>query len=306
MAEKHSDAGETVKIPEHLVRPTEPFRSSFDEQVVLGAVELAESRIAIVGLARNCAPQLAANLELAARLGDACGEWQLHVETNDNEDATDQVLADFCRRHRQATFTSQQLGREQFSTEFAGRRTEALAEYRAACQRWVRDCAADTDYVVVIDLDAWGGWLPEGVLNGFGWLREMPEAYGMASVSLLQHPAYETNAEGETSIVPAWLHYDCWALRLNSYWDDYTAGFGGWKHQWLPPVGSDPVPVCSAMGGLTIYRTYAYLAGRYDGRDCEHVTYHESIADATGQQLYLNPSQRCVMRWLDGGQHGDD
>ena len=126
---------QTVKIPEHLVRPTEPFRSSFDDQVVLGAVELAESRIAIVGLARNCASQLAANLELAARLGDACGEWQLHVETNDNDDATDQVLADFCRRHRQATFTSQQLGREQFSTEFAGRRTEALAEYRAACQR---------------------------------------------------------------------------------------------------------------------------------------------------------------------------
>ena len=297
---------ETVKIPEHLVRPLELFRSSFDDQVVLGAVELAESRIAIVGLARNCAPQLAANLELAARLGDACGEWQLHVETNDNEDATDQVLTDFCRRHRQATFTSQQLGREQFSTEFAGRRTAALAEYRSACQRWVRDCAADTDYVVVIDLDAWGGWLPEGVLNGFGWLREMPDAYGMASVSLLQHPAYETNAAGETQAVAAWLHYDCWALRLNSYWDDYTAGFGGWKHQWLPPVGSDPVPVCSAMGGLTIYRTPAYLSGTYDGSDCEHVTYHESIAKATGQQMYLNPSQRCLMRWLDGGNHGDD
>jgi len=297
---------ETVKIPEHLVRPIQPFRSAFADQVVVGSIELAASDIAIVGLARNCAPQLAANLELAARLGESARSWKLHVETNDNEDATDQVLADFCRRNRQATFTSQQLGRVQFSTEFAGRRTEALAEYRAACQQWVRDCAADTDYVVVIDLDAWGGWIPDGVLNGFGWLRELPEAYGMASVSLLQHPAYETNAEGVTRIVPAWLHYDCWALRLNSYWDDYTNGIGGWKHQWIPPVGSNPVPVCSAMGGLTIYRTYAYLAGIYDGRDCEHVTFHETIADATGQQLYMNPSQRCLMRWLDGGNHSDD
>ena len=297
---------EAVNIPEHLVVPLDPFRSSFDAQCARGADELAASGIAIVGLARNCAPQLGANLKLAAGLGRSCLSWQLHVETNDNEDNTDQVLADFCREHRQATFTSKRLGRQQFSTEFAGRRTEALAEYRSACQRWVRECAADTDYVVVIDFDAWGGWLPAGVLNGFGWLARMPEAYGMASVSLLQHPAHQTNAAGETTVIAAWLHYDCWALRLNSYWDDYTAGLGGWKHQWLPPVGSPPVPVCSAMGGLTIYRTHAYLSGTYDGGDCEHVKFHESIEAATGQGLYLNPSQRCVMRWLDGRNHSDD
>jgi hypothetical protein len=60
------------------------------------------------------------------------------------------------------------------------------------------------------------------------------------------------------------------------------------------------------MGGLCISRTDAYLAGTYDGADCEHVPFHESIAKATGLGLYLNPSQRCVMRWLDGGQHGED
>jgi hypothetical protein len=292
---------ETVRIPEHLVTPTEPFRSSFDDQVVLGAVELAESRIAIVGLARNCAPQLAANLELAARLGDACGEWQLHVETNDNEDATDQVLADFCRRHSQATFTSQQLGRVQFSTEFAGQRTVALAEYRAACQRWVRDCAADTDYVVVIDLDAWGGWLPEGVLNGFGWLREMPDAYGMASVSLLEHPVSVNDGKG-SRMSSAFLTYDAWAMRgvgqPTNYWDDYTAGFGGWKHHWIPPVGSPPVVVASAFGGMAIYETQAYLQGVYDGSDCEHVGFHQTIAQRTGKNLYLDPSMRMLMSWL--------
>jgi hypothetical protein len=297
---------ETVNIPEHLLLPSPPFRSSFDELAAQGSDDLAGCEVAIVGLARSCAPQLFANLERVRRLGEFCRSWKLHVETNDNEDNTDQVLADFCREHRQATFTSQRLDRQHFSTEFAGRRTEALAEYRTACQKWVRQCAADAYYVVVIDLDAWGGWSNRGLLNGFGWLRQMPDAYGMASVSLLQHPAYETNAQGETRPIAAWLHYDCWALRLNSYWDDYTNGLGGWKHQWLPPVGSPPVPVCSAMGGLAIYRTDAYLAGRYDGADCEHVTFHESIAEATGQRLYLNPSQRCVMRWLDGGQDSDD
>jgi hypothetical protein len=306
VAEKNNDAGQTVIVPDHLLLPSPPFRASFDEQSAQGAAVLADSEIAIVGLARSCEPQLQANLERVLRLGEFCRSWKLHVETNDNEDNTDQVLADFCSQHRQATFTSQRLGRQHFSTEFAGPRTQALAQYRTACQQWVRENASEADYVVVIDLDAWGGWSNRGLLNGIGWISRMPHASGMASVSLFQHPAYKTNAAGDMQMIAAWLHYDCWALRLNSYWDDYTNGVGGWKHQWLPPVGSPPVPVCSAMGGLTIYRTAAYLSGTYDGSDCEHVKFHESIAAATGQGLYLNPSQRCVMRWLDGGQHSDD
>ena len=306
MAEKNNDAGQTVIVPDHLLLPSPPFRASFDEQSAQGAAVLADSEIAIVGLARSCEPQLQANLERVLRLGEFCRSWKLHVETNDNEDNTDQVLADFCSQHRQATFTSQRLGRQHFSTEFAGPRTQALAQYRTACQQWVRENASEADYVVVIDLDAWGGWSNRGLLNGIGWISRMPHASGMASVSLFQHPAYKTNAAGDMQMIAAWLHYDCWALRLNSYWDDYTNGVGGWKHQWLPPVGSPPVPVCSAMGGLTIYRTAAYLSGTYDGSDCEHVKFHESIELATGQGLYLNPSQRCVMRWLDGRDHGDD
>lgn len=296
-----------MNVPKNLLLPVPPFESAYADKAAAGDDELRRSSVAIVGLARNCADPLQANLERAAMLGAACKSWRLHVETNDNEDATDQVLADFAREYRQATFTSRRLGRPQFSAEFAGPRTVALAEYRTACQQWVRECAADADYVMVVDFDAWGGWLHQGVANGIGWLLELPDAYGMASVSLMQHPAYETDNEGKSRPIDVWLHYDAWALRLNSVWDDYTAGVGGWKHHWLPPVGSPPVPVCSAMGGLCIYRTAAYLAGTYDGTDCEHVPFHASVAGATGQQLYLNPSQRCVMRWeTHGGQHGDD
>ncbi len=295
-----------MKIPQHLLCPSPPFVESYDRHVAAASGRLARSKVAFVGLARNCGLSLRQNLLRLGQITSRCREWACHIESNDCTDDTVEVLTEFAAKHRQITFGYQVLGRQQFSTEFAGRRTEALAEYRTACQRWVRDCAADSDYVVVVDLDAWGGWSADGFLNGIGWLMDMPECYGMASVSLLQHPAYETNAEGHTRPIAAWLHYDCWALRLNSYWDDYTNGVGGWKHHWLPPVGSPPVPVCSAMGGLCIYRTDAYLAGTYDGADCEHVPFHESIAKATGLGLYLNPSQRCVMRWLDAGQHGED
>jgi hypothetical protein len=291
-------------VPLHLLAPREPFVGSFGARMSEGGDRLRHATLAVVGLARNCDQLLYLNLHRLLELVRPAAGWRLHIETNDNTDRTDEVLQAFVDEHpAHASFRTQTLNREQFGAEFGGRRTVALAEYRTACQQWVREHAADADYVIVIDWDAFGGWTQEGVYNGLGWLVELQGAYGMASVSLLQMDVPNHGSQ--------WMHYDAWALRLNSYWDDYVAGEGGWKHSWLPPVGSDPVLVRSAFGGLCIYRTDAYLAGTYDGStDCEHVAFHRSIAEATGQHLYLNPSQRCLMYWTpeatDGGRNGDD
>jgi hypothetical protein len=50
---------------------------------------------------------------------------------------------------------------------------------------------------------------------------------------------------------------------------------------------------------MAIYKTQAYLEGVYDGSDCEHVGFHQAIAKGTGQNLYLDPSMRMVMSWLE-------
>jgi len=283
-----------ANLPAQLWLPHPAFAELFDERHAAGLERLRNASVAIVGLARNCGPQLAANLERVESLAGLCGSWQLHVESNDCTDDTLDVLAAFARRHSQATFHYQMLNRPHLPGEFGGRRTIALAEYRDACQRWVRACDGDSDYVVVIDFDAWGGWNHQGVLNGFGWLVEMPGAYGMASTSLFQYDF----GQG-----PQWCHYDLWAMRglgqPDCYFDAYQNGYGGFGFSWLPPVGSPPAIVASAFGGMTIYRTDAYLAGTYDGTaDCEHVPFHASIAEATGQHLYLNPSQRMLMSWI--------
>ena len=284
-----------MELPDHLIYPLVDFGDAFKARFDEGTRRLSQSRVAFVGLARNCAAQLAGNLQRLEQLAGACGSWQLHIEANDCDDDTVPVLVDFCQRHTQATFHYQILGRGQYGAEFAGRRTIAMAEYRDACQRWVRACAADSDYVVVIDFDQWGGWSHAGLLNGIGWLVEMPGAYGMASVSLFEY---------DFGSGPQWAHYDLWALRgvgqADCYWDTYRHACGGWGYGWLPPIGSPPVLVSSAFGGLCVYRTDGYLKGTYDGTsDCEHVPFHASIEKATGQHLYLNPSQRCVMSWMD-------
>jgi len=300
---------EKITIPERLIAPLPEFAADFARTAGIGYELAALSDVAIVGLARNCADHLQANLKRLAILVKEFRGWQLHVATNDNTDNTSEVLNEFAAEHENASYQDATLGREQFSAEFAGRRTEALAEYRSDCQEWVRENARDSHYVIVLDFDAWGGWSHDGVLHGIGALANIKSACGMASVSLAQYPQLVMGDDQQPVVRPAWVHYDAWALRLNSYRDDYTAGEGAWKHQWIPPVGSPCMPVCSAFGGMAIYRTAAYLAGTYSGEDCEHVPFHRTMAMRTGQNLFLNPSMRTVMSWVesdDGGEHGND
>jgi hypothetical protein len=280
--------------------PPAEFVELYRERRNQGIERLRKSRVAFVGLARNCGTQLASNLTLLEHVAAGCSKWSLHIESNDCTDDTLEVLARFSKKYARATFHYQTLNRPHCVAEFAGRRTIALAEYRDSCQRWVRSCAADSDYVVAIDWDLWAGWQPDGLANAIGWLTAMPQAYGMASVSLFQHEP----------IGEQWLHYDLWALRgvgqADCYWDVYQNGYGGFGLSWLPPVGSPPVLVSSAFGGMAVYNAAAYLAGTYDGvSDCEHVPFHHSIAKATGQQLYLCPSMRTLVRWLEPKDAGD-
>lgn len=290
-----------AELPNALWFPHPDFGELFDERHSAGLRVARNSQVAFVGLARNCGQVLRNNLELCARVGRMFRGWQLHVESNDCVDDTLDVLASFCRDNRQATFHYEDLGRPHCPAEFAGRRTIALAEYRDACQRWVRACAPEADYVVVVDLDLWAGFSVHGFMNSIGWLLELPGAYGMASVSLFQH---------DWGHGAAWQHYDLWALRgvgqADCYWDTYRGGLCGFGYSWMPAVGSPPALVSSAFGGLSVYRAADYLRGTYDGTaDCEHVAFHRSIARTTGKHLYVCPAMRTIVRWVESSDAGD-
>ena len=286
----------TLTLPQWLIKPIDEFATEFSRLVQVGRKHLAESRVVFTGLARNCAAPLAGNLAKVEEYGECCGEWRCHVETNDNVDTTVAVLEQFAAKWPQASFRDRTLNRQQFGAEFAGPRTQALAEYRTSCQEWAVKQRADI--VVVVDFDAWGGCPPENFFAAIGQFYETPDAYGMAAVSL-----FEADMQGKWQ----WMHYDCWALRLNSYWDDYTAGVGGWKYGFLPPVGSAPIPVRSAFGGMAIYDPVFFGTGVYDGSDCEHVTFHKSVAARSKLKLYLCPSLRMLMHWnLNDATHSAD
>lgn len=284
-----------------LAAYTQDFADEHNKRVVSGSEIMKSKSIVFAGLARNCGVSLSYNLRRVREFGENCKDWRALVFENDSTDDTKIIANEAAKSHENICALTHDFGRAHRPGEFAGPRTVELAEYRAGCQSWIAKNCSNFDYVALIDWDMWGGWF--AAETSLFMLEEIGGAYGAASVSLLEMPAniYNTS-KSRVESQPMIIHYDQWALRLNSYWDDYGNGMGSWKSSWFPPVGSDPIKVCSAFGGLCIYRTHDYLLGKYSGEDCEHVPFHRSIAKVTGRALYLNPSMRTIMQWTADDQ----
>lgn len=263
------------------------YVDSYKEHVEYGLAEARRQKLAIVSICRNAMPHLKNTLRLVDELAGLWRDCAYYVYQNDSSDETAAVLDDFAIR-QWVTVEHGTMGGED-SRGFEPERTMRLAKCRSRCQEWVRQNAADAGYVLVLDSDPHGGFSVDGVLNSLGWFCEMlgqslrnREPGAMASYSLFMRE--------ETPGVYGAAQYDAWAARWNHWEDDRQMQ---WFHLFMPPVGSNPIPMNSAFGGLCLYRREAFLSGVYEGGDCEHVALHRSMQRA-GYQLYLNPGSRYV------------
>lgn len=271
--------------PDILLPPDEEFAESYLADVRRGRDAAAHASVAIVAICRNAMPWLPQTLRLIEETGAMFREWSAFIYENDSADETKDVLAawqDGQQRHASLNIN----GRPHLNYTTAPVRTHALAEYRAACQQFVRhgDCP---DFVIVLDTDPWGGWSVDGVATSV-WQMERDESlYALAS--------YSWGEWGQPMAPkPMAIHYDAFACR----WNHWRQRDQQWFHHWHPPVGSPPVEVNSAFGQLAIYDGRLFLRGTYTGEDCEHVTLHRSIRAAGGKRMALNPSMRCVSFWV--------
>ena len=271
--------------PDVMLPPDSEFAEDYARMVQAGRELAATKTVALVAICRNAMPWLGRTLPLVEETAAMFREWSAFIYENDSMDGTKDVLGkwhDGQRRHVSLNVN----GRPHLNFTTHETRTHALAEYRAACQTFVRN-GETPDYVIVFDTDPWGGWSIDGIANSVAWMERDATLYALASLSW---------SEWGPPLVPSPmpLHYDAFAARLN-HWQQRDQQ---WIHHWLPPVGSPPVPFNSAFGQLAIYRGEDYLAGTYAGHDCEHVLFHRSIHEATGKRLALNPSMRCVSYWV--------
>lgn len=279
--------GMKVSRPEDIWLIEDAYQEAYREKVEYGRVAALRSKLAVVSICRSAMPHLANALMLVDELAGRFRDAVYYVYENDSVDETPAVLDDFAIR-QWVTVEHATTG-EPDERGFQPTRTHRLARCRTKCQEWVRRHAADADYVLVLDTDPHGGFSVDGVLNSLGWFCEIlsqsmrQRAPGaMASYSLFMRQ----EDDGRYGVA----QYDAYAARLN--WWEYR-GNHEWFHLLLPPVGSPPIPMNSAFGGACLYSREAYLAGVYEGGDCEHVHFHRAMQRA-GYQCYLNPGSRYI------------
>lgn len=292
------------KLPDAALPVDPEFASLYADVTCEGALVAARSSVVVVGLARDIGGILPTSIERIEQTVRHFASWKAIVLENDSTDDTKEILTKWATGDPEHVIVEMTDNGKPHLHGFEPARTEAMAQYRNRCRELVREHCSDADYVLIVDLDAWGGWSVHGVINGIGWHERMPEAGCMASTSLFKHQYML--ADGKRP----WCHYDNWAYR----WLGWSPRMGPWFTFWLPPPGASPIEVNSAFGGLGIYKTAAYLEAEYSGEDCEHVPFHGRMKEK-GWSIHLNPAQRCVMTWLadeddeepsDGGHHSDD
>jgi hypothetical protein len=277
--------------PESVWPVDRDYIVAYERDVAVGRQVAAELDVVVVSIARNAMPLIdnTAGLLAEARQGFRSLRW--FVFENDSEDGTDTFLDRAAELRDWIQVRHETLGGLD-SRGFEPERTERLAYCRNICHDWVRENAASAAWTIVLDVDPQHGFSPDGIFHSIYQLgalaaRSLVRAPGaMASYSLYK-------------VEEGVAQYDAWAMRLN-WWRDRREEIGfTWASALLPPVGSPPIPMNSAFGGLCVYATEAFLAAGerpYEGGDCEHVSLHRKMADA-GYQLYLNPGCRYIAVW---------
>lgn len=276
----------TTRRPEAAWPVDYEYAEQYAADVADGREVARSLKAGIVGIARNAMPVLPDTLELIEEVRSGFLECGVYVYENDSTDETAMVLDAYAARPGVVVEHDTLGGLD--TRGFEPDRTIRLAHCRNKClDSPVLD---GTSVTIVVDLDPQGGFSVDGVFCSLARLSALrscgtgQRAGGMASYSLYK------NAAGNVA------QYDSWAARPN-WWRDRRGEIGfEWFSTFLPPVGSPPVAMNSAFGGLGVYWTEAIRSSRYEGGDCEHVALHRGMAKA-GWQMYLNPGCRYIAIW---------
>lgn len=282
----------TLKKPEDFWVVEDAYRPQYQKYIALGEAQAVQAKVCFLAIARNAMPYIENTLHLVDECSQKFAGRRFYVFENDSEDGTNDVLDSFSATRQWVTVEHDTLGRPDYRG-FEEDRTIALAEYRNRCRHWAEHHASDADYIVVVDMDPHGGFSIDGVMNSIGWLGSLSAipCGGFQPGAMASQSLFVCSKDGELEFA----QYDAYAARIN-WWENRRDKMGFiWFHSMILPVGSEPIPMNSAFGGLCVYRREAFLAPgvHYSGGDCEHVGLHKSMKQA-GYQLYFNPGCRYV------------
>lgn len=273
------------------------FEQLYFDKIELGKNFIKDKKIIILGLVRNLENSLYDNVVSISMISKYCSNISFFLYENDSIDNTVNVLKKCKLEIKNFNYLSDTLNLRSFGHQTlesklelkSTERTLSLAKHRNVCLSYVRDNSNKFDFVIVMDMD-FEKFSLDGILNSFGWFSEN-YADALVGTSLQFKNLFSSEQKN------LW-NYDCWAYR-GSWWEDlqkYSNNYGYdpmlWFGFWQLPIGSKPIQVNSAFGGIGIYKTEDIISVEYDGYDCEHVCLHKNLQNKYPKyKLCINPSQ---------------
>ena len=277
---KLGDHRSSVKFPEHLfradARPADEVRRAVNQ----GLTTMRRTNIVMVGLVHNLGSILDLTLRRWVWLGRHFHRFHIVLFENNSTDGTGAVL-DRWRDHPHVTVLQKHFPNRDKGAivhgEHAVTRFQHMAEYRQQLVDHVRTHWSHFDHVLVADCDLEVGLSVNGVAEVFShpadtWDFQAANGLSMKSGRYYDPLAFQT-ADGQ---------------RVKRH-PKRASGSEQWRHLRFNK-GTNLVPVKSAFAGACVYRMNAFLAGRYTGEDCEHVTFHHSLFGQGFRKGFLNPS----------------
>lgn len=279
------------------------FQDQYTKLIELGKQYLVHQKIIVLGLVRNLETKIEKNIHRLCELGQNAKNYQILLFENDSKDQTVNKLISLKQNNNHIDFENHIFNRPHFGPTKEEQRTIALAEYRNALKLKVANGYQDYNYTIVCDMD-FQDINMNGLYNSFGWFSLLDTIDAIAGNSFELKYIFNPNK-------PSLWNYDSWAFRymwwthlhlndqiLMNQRDNGLHSYDPnlWFAFFIPPLGGSLIPVNSAFGGMTIYKTNKYINGEYDGYDCEHVCFHKSLKEKYPQyKLYLNPSQAMLV-----------
>ena len=262
--------------------------------------QLKKMRLAVCGLARNCASKLPATIRFIETLSTYFESTTIVVVENGSRDKTRVILNNWADSCSSLHIIDGKVPGEENASDtnanpyYSFKRVSRLAALRNQYLDFLKAQAVAPDFVLVLDFDVDRISL-EGVLDSFtreaDW--DVATAYGYSlSPTLLEryHDTYALVPLGEENILQ--LETGLKAIQRN------------WKQD---IASSELVRVYSAFGGLAIYKYKQINNLRYDvcsNRDervearCEHFSIANELQKNGYQRIVINPRMHLRFQTL--------
>ena len=253
--------------------------------------QLKKMRLAVCGLARNCASKLPATIRFIETLSTYFESTTIVVVENGSRDKTRAILNNWADSCSSLHIIDGKVPGEENASDtnanpyYSVKRVSRLAALRNQYLDFLKAQAVEPDFVLVLDFDVDRISL-EGVLDSFtreaDW--DVATAYGYSlSPTLLEryHDTYALVPLGEENILQ--LETGLKAIQRN------------WKQD---IASSELVRVYSAFGGLAIYKYKQIIDLRYtvcpNGDErvearCEHFSIANELQNNGYQRIVINP-----------------